>query len=77
MKIMRDNKEDAFIHIIFYFTHFHVYKQLKQHTQLKIIDKNYYERTNFPLAINCTLDPTNKKLELLFNYEAQHITLRK
>jgi amino acid adenylation domain-containing protein len=72
MKIMRDNKVDSLFHIIFYFTHFHVYNQLKQHTQLKIVDKKHYERTNFPLAINCTLDPINKKLEILFNYEAQY-----
>ena len=71
MKIMQDIKEDPLFNIIFYFTHFHVYKQLSENEQFKIIDQMHYERTNFPLAINCVLNPVTKKLDILFNYETK------
>ncbi len=72
MKIMQDINTDPLFNIIFYFTHFHIYKKIKANSHFKIIDQKHYERTNFPLAINCTLDPVNKKLEIVFNYETQH-----
>ncbi|WP_218813602.1 non-ribosomal peptide synthetase [Rickettsiella endosymbiont of Dermanyssus gallinae] len=72
MKIMQDVKEDPLFNVIFYFTHFHVYKQLSENEQFKIIDQMHYERTNFPLAINCVLSPVTKKLEILFNYETKN-----
>lgn len=46
----------------FYFTHYHIVRELEAFPELQILDQGGYEETSFALVANFSLDPTTLKL---------------
>ena len=72
MQIQKDLQVNKLFNVLFYFTHFHVYEHIRNSKHVEIIEQSFYERTNFPLTFNCSVDPLQNKLKLTINYETKH-----
>ncbi len=71
MQIQKDLDSKQLFDTLFYFTHFHVYKKMQSSNGVNIVAQDFYERTNFPLACNVTLDPLQDELTLFIDYETK------
>lgn len=69
-KIQDDLKINKLFDVIFYFTHFYMYEELASSEGAYVSGCKFYERTNFPLAFNCTIDSINDSIGFRINYDA-------
>ena len=68
---MRQNEAGALFEVAFNFTHFRLLSSLQQMMGVELEAQYYVAETNFPLLLNCNLDPLNAKLEVDLLYNAE------
>jgi amino acid adenylation domain-containing protein len=57
----------------FYFTHYHVYNELKVFPEFEVLDDRTYEETSFALVANFRIDVTTGHVALLLTSDASQI----
>lgn len=71
-KIYADMGSKELFDILFYFVNFHVYQELNNEDfNIAIEPKKLYERTNFPLVLVASLDPSTNAISCILKYQAK------
>jgi len=71
IQICEDIKNNAIFDVLFYYTNFHVYEDLQELKEIRILNQTYFEKTNFPLVFNCSHHIEKKVFQFKIAYDAQ------
>ncbi|WP_266168880.1 non-ribosomal peptide synthetase [Dyella subtropica] len=63
--IQRDHGGAALFEAVFNFTHYHVYRDLRDTADAEVLDGHIFEETNFPLTANFSLDARTGAVRLV------------
>ncbi|MGE3536498.1 MAG: amino acid adenylation domain-containing protein [Candidatus Tectimicrobiota bacterium] len=72
--MQRQSDRPALVQTVFDYTHFHLYAQLSGHPELRVLDMDIFEQTNFPLYMRFMHDVADTHLALHLHYEASQFS---
>ena len=70
-QLYEDTGSENLFDILFYFTHFHVYKELEKENTIHIKERKFYERTNFKLVFAADINPDSLYLSCVLKYQSK------
>lgn len=70
-QICEDIGSKNLFNILFYFTNFHVYQELDKESNIRLIARKLYERTNFPLVFEARINQGDSSLSCILRYQGK------